>query len=90
MIQGGEVEEVAGLRNRAAARTCSRRIQITKVLFTHGHDQNSFQSLPSNCHENQVTKICQFVIVTVVNVFTSNFESAARLAPARDAAVERS
>ena len=51
MLQGGEVEEVAGLRDRAAAGTCSRRIQITKVLFTHGHDQSCFQSLLSNCHE---------------------------------------
>ena len=51
VLQGGEVEEVAGLRDRAAAGTCSRRIQITKVLFTHGHDQSCFQSLPSNCHE---------------------------------------
>ena len=51
VLQGGEVEEVAGLRDRAAAGTCSRRIQITKVLFTHGHDQRCFQSLPSNCHE---------------------------------------
>ena len=50
-LQGGEVEEVAGLRDRAAAGTCSRRIQITKVLFTHGHDQSCFQSLPSNSHE---------------------------------------
>ena len=38
VLQGGEVEEVAGLRDRAAAGTCSRRIQITKVLFTHGHE----------------------------------------------------
>ena len=51
VLQGGEVEEVAGLRDRAAAGTCSRRIQITKVIFTHGHDQSCFQSLLSNCHE---------------------------------------